>query len=190
MELGGWTNDRLVADRLNRIPADQWVYGRTNSSIIMASFVHIPPEGSRFNSGQLGCWYAAATPLGAIAEVAHHLRVAAYRQGVAERHRVYRTYSARLQGSSYLNICGLMSQSADIYDPNSYTASQRFGDGVRARGCDGVIYDSLRLEGSVNAVSFIPPNITDVVQTDHYRISVRTSDQSVDVKKLRLKSSR
>ena len=43
MELVGWTNDRLVVERLNRLPQSAWVFGRPNSSVIMASFLHGAP---------------------------------------------------------------------------------------------------------------------------------------------------
>ena len=43
MDLAGWTNDRLVADRIARLPRDEWVYGRPNASIVMASFLHVSP---------------------------------------------------------------------------------------------------------------------------------------------------
>lgn len=49
MELSGWTNDRLVAERIDRLPRDQWVYGRANASVVMASFLHVAPGGMRFN---------------------------------------------------------------------------------------------------------------------------------------------
>ena len=39
MELAGWTYDRLVADQLDRLPKCQWVYGRPNASVIMATFL-------------------------------------------------------------------------------------------------------------------------------------------------------
>src|SRR3546814_1160956 len=74
MELSGWTNDREVADRIARLPENQWVYGRPNSSVIMASFLHVAPDGMRFNRAELGAWYAAKAVETAIAEVAHHLR--------------------------------------------------------------------------------------------------------------------
>lgn len=43
MELAGWTNDRLVAERIARLPRDEWVFGRANSSIVMAAFLHAAP---------------------------------------------------------------------------------------------------------------------------------------------------
>jgi hypothetical protein len=31
MELAGWTNDRLVAERIARLPQADWVYGRQDT---------------------------------------------------------------------------------------------------------------------------------------------------------------
>ena len=49
MELVGWTNDRLVVDRISRLPQTEWVYGVPNASIVMAAFLHVAPGGMRFN---------------------------------------------------------------------------------------------------------------------------------------------
>src|SRR3546814_16602232 len=96
MELSGWTNDREVADRIARLPENQWVYGRPNSSVIMASFLHVAPDGMRFNRAELGAWYAAKAVETAIAEVAHHLRREAIARGEISMSRKYRSYSAEL----------------------------------------------------------------------------------------------
>src|ERR1019366_7007699 len=48
MALAGWTNDRLVAERVARLPREDWVHGRPNASIVMAAFLHVPPGGNRF----------------------------------------------------------------------------------------------------------------------------------------------
>jgi hypothetical protein len=40
MELEGWTNDRLVPERLARLNKSEWVYGIPNASVVMASFLH------------------------------------------------------------------------------------------------------------------------------------------------------
>lgn len=47
MELVGWTNDRLVLDRIARRPDTDCAYEFTNSSIV---FVR-GPTGMRFNAG-------------------------------------------------------------------------------------------------------------------------------------------
>ena len=74
MELEGWTNDRLVAERLARLPETEWVFGVPNASIVMAAFLQAAPSGSRFSGPDLGAWYCGAALNTAIAEVAHHLR--------------------------------------------------------------------------------------------------------------------
>ena len=61
MELEGWTNDRLVAHRLRRLDPAEWVFGRSNASVVMAAFLHGGVEGSRFASPDLGAWYAAGS---------------------------------------------------------------------------------------------------------------------------------
>src|ERR1700759_4432733 len=74
MELEGWTNDRLVAERVARLPRDEWVYGINNASIVMASFMPAAPSGLRFSGSELGAWYASMMVNTATFEVSHHLR--------------------------------------------------------------------------------------------------------------------
>ena len=132
MELVGWTNDRLVAHRIARLPQDEWVYGRPNSSIVMAAFLHVAPGGMRFNSGELGAWYAAAALTTAVAEVAHHLRREAVARGIFRDRRTFRAYTCTLAGS-YLDIRGQQAIRSDVYAPDSYVASQALGEAIRAR---------------------------------------------------------
>jgi hypothetical protein len=105
MELEGWTNDRLVAERLNRLAENDQVFGRANASVVMAAFLYTAPGGLRFNTGALGAWYAAASLATAAAEVAHHLKREAVARGLTEARRVFRAYSTRLEGG-YLDIRG------------------------------------------------------------------------------------
>jgi hypothetical protein len=82
MELAGWTNDRLVAERIARLPQAEWVYGRSNASIVMAAFLHVSPTGGRFNGPDLGAWYASAALITAAVKVAHHMRREAVARGI------------------------------------------------------------------------------------------------------------
>src|SRR3546814_9722774 len=84
--------------------------------------------------------------------------------------RKYRSYSAELLGSDFHDICGLQSSQPDIYRSDSYVASQTFGESVRSAGNSGIVFDSLRHKGGVNALCFIPPQITNVMQSDHFEI--------------------
>ena len=183
MELVGWTNDRLVADRIQRLPEDQWVYGVANASIVMAAFLHVAPGGMRFNGPDLGAWYAANDLRTAAAEVGHHLRREALARGVATMARTYRSYSANLIGD-YLDIRGEERLRPHVYDGTSYAASQVLGEEVRSSGGAGILYDSVRLKGGVAIVAHRPRNIRDVVQADHFEITVSATDRRIDVRKL------
>jgi RES domain-containing protein len=183
MDLAGWTNDRLVEERLRRLPEDEWVYGQPNSSIVMATFLHVPPGGSRFNGPDLGAWYAAATLRTAAFEVAHHLRREAVATGAAILQRDFRTYTAELAGS-YLDIRGQQVPRAGVYDPGSYAASQALGEAIRASGGAGIIYDSVRHIGGVNIVAHRPRNILQVTQTDHWRLTVDAASPRTEMARL------
>ncbi|MBB3354322.1 hypothetical protein FHT70_004274 [Rhizobium sp. BK049] len=183
MELVGWTNDRLVADRIRRLPENEWVYGTPNASIVMAAFLHVAPGGMRFNGPDLGAWYAADNLKTAAAEVGHHLRREAVARGVATMARTYRSYTATLVGD-YLDVRGEQTLRPDIYDGTSYAASQVLGEEVRSSGGAGILYDSVRLRGGVNVAAHRPRNIRDVVQADHFEITVFAADRRIDVRKL------
>lgn len=183
MELVGWTNDRIIADRIDRLPQHEWVYGVANASIVMAAFLHVAPGGMRFNGPELGAWYAAADIRTAAAEVGHHLRREATARSVATMTRTYRAYTATLLGD-YLDIRGQQSTFPDIYASERYDASQILGERVRKSGGAGVLYDSLRYREGVNVVAHRPRNIIDIVQTDHFRIEVSTASRTLHVEKL------
>jgi hypothetical protein len=58
------------------------------------------------------------------------------------------------------------------------------GEEVRSSGGAGILYDSVRLRGGVNIVAHRPRNIRDVVQVDHFEITVSATDRRIDVRKL------
>lgn len=172
MELEGWTNDRLVEQRVARLPRSEWVFGTPNASIVMASFLHAAAAGLRFSGPELGAWYAGLSLNTAIAEVSHHLRRELVNTGRKEKSGDYRTYTARLDGD-YVDVRGLASTRPELYDPASYAASQVFGEAVRASNDNGIIYDSLRHAGGANVVCHRPSAIHSVLQTAHFEITVR-----------------
>ena len=183
MELAGWTNDRLVAERVARLPREDWVHGRANASIVMAAFLHVPPAGNRFNTSDLGAWYAAAAFATAAAEVAHHLRREAVATGRTLMRRQFRAYQARLDGA-FLDIRGERAARPDIHDPVSYAASQAFGETVRAGGGTGIVWDSLRHAGGVCVVCYRPRSVLDILQTDHVEITVTSRLPRIEVRRL------
>ncbi len=180
MELAGWTNDRLVRQRVARLPQSEWVFGRPNASIVMAAFLHAAPGGGRFNGPDLGAWYAAATTVTAIAEVGHHLRREALARGIDGMKRSFRSYSARLDGD-YRDIRGTEPR---LHSGDSYAAAQAFGENLRASGEDGIVYDSVRHRGGVNACAYRPVKVLDVVQAEHFEISVTTGAKRIEARRL------
>lgn len=172
MELAGWTNDRLVQSRLNRLPRSQWVFGRANASIVMAAFLHAPPGGNRFSGPDLNAWYASLSRRTAIAEVAHHLRRQMINEGRQSARMTFRSYGARLAGDDTIDIRGRQADRADLYDRRSFDRSQIFGEEQRASGRDGIVYDSLRHSGGVNVVCFFPAKVLDIERRDHFEIQV------------------
>lgn len=183
MELAGWTNDRLVAERIARLPREEWVFGRANASIVMAAFLHASPTGARFSGRDLGAWYASADLATGAVEVGHHLRREAAARHVAKLSRIYRAYSARLEGE-HVDIRGGQSEMPELYLPESYAASQNFGEARRKAGDIGILYDSIRLKGGINVVAYRPSLILDVTQADHYEITVEADVKQIDVRRL------
>ena len=183
MELVGWTNDRLVADRIARLPQSEWVYGVPNASIVMAAFLHVAPGGMRFNGPDLGAWYAADDLRTAAAEVGHHLRRETAARSMAAMTRTYRAYAATLLGN-YLDIRGQQTARPEVYASKRYDASQKLGEEVRASGGAGLLYDSLRRRTGGNVVAHRPGNITDILQTDHFEITVLANSRTIDVRRL------
>jgi hypothetical protein len=183
MELVGWTNDRLVADRIARLPQAEWVVGVPNASIVMAAFLHVAPGGTRFNGPELGAWYASDDLRTAAAEVGHHLRRETVARAKATMTRTYRAYATTLLGD-YLDIRGQRAARPEVYASDRYDAAQKFGEQVRASGGAGLLYDSLRRRAGSNVVAHRPRNITDIVQTDHFEITVKAASRMIDVRKV------
>jgi hypothetical protein len=178
MELEGWTNDRLVLERLGRLSKTEWIYGIPNASVIMASFLHGGPAGLRFTSPDLNGWYASLARRTAISEVAHHLRREAINMRRSSLTLQYRTYTAKLVGT-YQDIRGMAATRPELYKVDSYTASETFGEAIRASGGDGIIYDSVRYVGGTNVVALRPKNIRDVLMGTHYEITAPVSGKVI-----------
>jgi len=178
MELAGWTNDRLVAERLARLPRQEWVFGRPNASIVMAAFLHAPPMGARFSGPDLGAWYGAGRIETGIAEVGHHLRREAWARGLSPQSRHFRVYRARLEGD--FHDLGHAAQ-GPLLDARDYRASQAFGEGLRAAGADGIVYPSVRHAGGTAICAYRPSKILDVVQAEHLAITVHTDRALIEV---------
>lgn len=170
MELEGWTNDRLVASRLKRLPRSEWVYGRPNASVVMAAFLHGAPQGNRFAGPDLGAWYGASELITAALEVANGIRREIALSALEQKTEELREYTARLHGD-FVDIRGTRPDLHDP-DPTAYSAGQMYGSSVRAGPHAGIAYDSVRHFGGVNWVAYRPSLVMDVTQASHFRLVV------------------
>ncbi len=182
MDLEGWTNDRLVAPRLSRLPRSEWVYGRQNASVVMAAFLHGSPGGLRFSDATLGAWYGSTDLTTAVLEVANGLRKEIALSALTQKSESYRQYKADLLGD-YVDI---FDKHPEFHDPDdaSYPVAQAFGRLVRDEDIRaGIRYESVRHKGFENLVCFRPPLVQNVIQADHFKIEMSRTG-SVIVRKL------
>lgn len=171
MDLEGWTNDRLVGPRVSRLPRSEWVYGRSNASVVMAAFLHGSPGGMRFSDADLGAWYSSTHLNTAFLEVANGLRKEITLSALTQKSETYRQYKADLAGD-YVNIFGAHPEYQDP-DDASYPVAQDFGRRVRAETAHaGIRYESVRHRGHENWVCFRPSLVQSVTQADHFKIEV------------------
>lgn len=179
MTLEGWTNDRLVAARIRRLPRAQWVYGEPCASIIMASFLHA--RAGRFNSDDLGAWYASSSIEAAIAEVAHHALGEMMGRGADRAVRVYREYLADVEGR-YEDLRGAPSRSE--LDPDDHHAGQLLGESMRpaaftAAGPHGLVYPAVRYTDPAqwNCVALAPRQVVRCRQARHFELKLEVGQK-------------
>jgi len=168
-ELESWTNDRISTELgiLHRIPREEWVTGRTMSSVIMASFCHPRPEGGRFNSAERGAWYAGFDLDTAHAEVVYHRTKELAEIGVFDARVQMRLYQANFD-AKFHDIRARIPEHEPLHDPISYTASQTYARDLLASGANGVIYRSVRREGGECIACFRPALIKNVRPGAHF----------------------
>jgi len=148
------TNPRLrqeVGDIQLVAPEDR-VSG-DGSTPVMAAFCHLNPGGSRFSDGSWGAYYAADSLDAAVAEVCHHRTrfLQATQEPAVELD--LRCYVADVvQPLHDLRSAAF----GAVHDPDSYTASQALARRLRAEGCWGLAYRSVRFEGG-SCVALLRP---------------------------------
>lgn len=165
--LEAMTNDRLrdqVGD-LALVPEADRVSG-PGTSAIMAAFTHCNPAGDRFTDGSYGAFYAGLTLETAIAETRYH-RVR-FMEATAEpaQELDMRVYLVDL-GADLHDLRGRTAECPDLYDPESYAASQPFARRLRESGSDGIAYDSVRDQGGECAAVFRPKLLSNCRQERH-----------------------
>lgn len=185
MELESLTNDRLTGalGKLDAIPKEDQVAGQSGANMAMAAFLHTSPGGGRFHRETLGAWYAALAIETAIQETLYHhnRRLRASEGGFPcsiQMRELLSTPSASLE-----DLATNRDHHTELYNENDYSASQIFGDKMRAANSDGIIYRSVRHADGTNIVIFRPRLLVPVIQGDHYEY-VWDKDGAHKVRKL------
>lgn len=166
-ELEAMTNPRLreeVGD-IVMVPLEDRVSG-PGSSIIMAAFTHLNPEGSRFTDGTFGVFYAAVDLETAIAETKHHRE--RFMRATEQEHIELdmRVYVVDLVGDLH-DLRGQQEAYPLVYHETNYATAQHLARDLRQSGSHGIAYDSVRREGGECAAVFRPPLLSNARQERH-----------------------
>jgi hypothetical protein len=86
-----------------------------------------------------------------------------------------------------IDIRGQQKSRADLYDTGDYSASQKFGVGLRwppsGHGENGIVYDSVRRAGGTNVCVYRPSLIIlPVDQANHYEYRWDVAGQAIILK--------
>lgn len=167
VELESLTNPRIRDEvgEIRMVPEADRIAG-PGSSVIMAAFTHLNPDGSRFGDGAYGVCYAAAELETAVAETRHHRErfMRATRQGSMEFDM--RVYVLDLAGDLH-DIRGMADALSEVYDRHDYSAGQSLGRRLRDAGAFGIAYDSVRGAGGDCTAVFRPPVLSNCRQERH-----------------------
>ena len=166
-ELEALTNDRRRDEvgELKLVPPEEPIAG-PNTTVIMAAFTHLNPQGSRFSDGSYGVFYTAHTLPTAIRETAFHRATFMRATNQPAMDLEMRVYHVRL-GAALHDIRGRQADLASIYSPTSYADSQVFARQLRAGGSYGIVYDSVRHQGGQSAGVFRPRALSNCVARQH-----------------------
>jgi RES domain-containing protein len=158
------TNPRLreEAGALQRVPREHRISG-PGSTPVMAAFIHLNPDGSRFSDGSWGVFYAARTVATAVEETVYHRErfLAATAEPACDiEMRCYRT-------SVDSKLHDIRGGWPAVHDPASYVASVALARTLRAADSNGIVYDSARHRGGECLAAFHPDVVAPCVQTQH-----------------------
>jgi hypothetical protein len=145
------------------VPVDRRVHGAT-ASIVMGAFTHVSVDRpGRFSDGTYGVWYCGDRVEVALAETAYHFQ------------RFMRATGEPASDADFrLLICTVGRElevaPAECLAPDDWKPGQVFGRQVRAKGLDGVLYQSVRYPPGQAAALFWPNCLTlPIIQNQQFR---------------------
>ncbi|NHB78543.1 RES family NAD+ phosphorylase [Rhodobacter calidifons] len=166
-ELESLTNPRLRDEvgEISLVPPEDRISG-PGTSIIMAAFTHLNPDGSRFTDGTFGVFYAANDLKTAIAETRYHRERFMLATAQAHMELDMRVYVIDLAGDLH-DLRGQKAAYPLVYHNDNYAAAQHLAKSLRKDGSNGVAYDSVRRDGGECVAVFRPPLLSNARQERH-----------------------
>jgi hypothetical protein len=170
------TNDRLrdqIGDLL-LVASEKRVSG-PGSSPIMAAFTHIGYP-SRFTSGEsYGVYYGAKDIKTALKETIYHREILLRTTDEPDTDLTMRCYVNQV--SSELH--DIRGKEFSQYHQEDYQAPQTFAATMRAKGSDGLIFNSVRDPGGECVAIFSPNALTMTTQSGHYQYQWRNKENRI-----------
>jgi hypothetical protein len=150
------TNPRIRDEmgQLQLVSPEERVSG-AGSTMVMAAFTHLNPEGSRFSDGSYGVYYAAHALETAVAEVSHHRALFLSRTSEPAIDVDLRVITATVEAELH-DLRELGKRGATLLDPDHYGAPQQLGRQLRGEGSWGVQFPSVRHAGGLCVGVFRP----------------------------------
>jgi RES domain-containing protein len=164
------TNDRVneTLARLGRLDRSEWMTGEPGATLVMAAFCHPAPGGGRFNNEALGAWYCATEIETAIAETVYHHTERLAHSAIGFRHVIQMRELISDVDAEVCDLRGLRERHPELYDPESYAASQPFGEALRRAGANGIVYGSVRRPVGTSLVVYRPTLLPPVLQGGYF----------------------
>ena len=166
-ELDALTNPRLrdEAGDIEIVPPEDRTSG-PGTTIIMAAFTHLNPNGSRFSDGTYGVFYAANDMDTAIAETKHHREQFLGATSQAPMELDMRVYLVDLDGDLH-DLRGQKDVRSPVYHNENYAAGQLLAKTLRETGSNGIACDSVLWTGGECVAVFRPPVLSNARQGRH-----------------------
>jgi RES domain len=145
------------------VPMDHRINGAT-ASIAMGTFTHVSIDRpSRFSDGSYGVWYCGDRVEVALAETAHHFQRFMRLTSEPPADADFRLLTCAVGGKIELAPVECLVQ-------EDWRPGQHFGRQMRAKGLDGIVYQSVRYPIGRAAAIFWPNCLTlPIVQSQQFR---------------------
>lgn len=166
-EIESLTNPRLRDEigNLQLVPVEERVSG-PGSSVIMAAFTHLNPQGNRFTDGSYGVFYAGRDLKTAINETVFQRENFMEATAQPRMELDMRVYAVDLDGCLH-DVRRKQKILPGVYDKRVYAESQSFAKKLRDKGSTGIVYDSVRHEGGECVAVFRPRVLSNARQERH-----------------------